>query len=165
LDEQTRREFCGHACRAASAAGWAAALGSILQACGGGGSPTSASGGSTSAGSAPTLPTISGTVAGGAITVNVGSGSPLASVGGAALLQTSSGVFLVARTGQETFSALTATCTHEACTITGFSNQRYVCPCHGSSFDTSGRVLTGPAVTALRQFQNRFANGVLTITL
>jgi len=40
----------------------------------------------------------------------------------------------------------------------------YVCPCHGSRFDTSGRVLNGPVSRSLRQYQTQFANGVLTIT-
>lgn len=107
----------------------------------------------------------SGTVASGAITLTIASGSPLATLGGATLLQTSSGLFLVARTAQDAFTALTAICTHENCTITNFANQRYECPCHGSNFDLNGRVVTGPAVSALRQFQTRFANNVLTITL
>jgi cytochrome b6-f complex iron-sulfur subunit len=40
----------------------------------------------------------------------------------------------------------------------------FVCPCHGSEFDTSGHVLVGPASTPLRQFQTQFANNVLTIS-
>lgn len=160
----SRREFCEKACRLASTAALAGGLGAVLQGCGGGGggsSPTSSSGVVT----APPLPTIGGTVAGGTIAVTIAAGSPLASVGAAALLQTSAGQFLVARTGQEAFSALTATCTHEQCGITGFENARYVCPCHGSTYDTSGRVVVGPAVTALRSFATRFADPVLTITL
>ena len=43
-------------------------------------------------------------------------------VGGAALVRTSVRDFLVARTAQDAFTALTATCTHEACTITGFQS-------------------------------------------
>ena len=31
-------------------------------------------------------------------------------------------------------------------------------------FDLNGRVVAGPAPTALRQFPTQFANGVLTIT-
>lgn len=156
--DTTRRDFCGNACQALALA----AIGSTLQGCGGGGSPTSSSG---SGGSAPQLQALSGAAASGTVTVAIATGSPLASVGGAALVQSGSGSFLVARTGQESFNALSATCTHEACTVSGFENARFVCPCHGSSFDTGGRVLTGPAVSALRSFPTRFANNVLTITL
>lgn len=169
IDEQTRRAFCADSGRAVCGTALAAALGSILQGCGGGGGgPAGPSGSGSSAGpasSAPALAVLNATAAGGSLTLNVDAGSPLAAVGGAALVQSASGVFLVARTGADAFTALTATCTHEACTINGFANQRFVCPCHGSTFDTNGRVVMGPAVTALRQFTTRFANNVLTITL
>ena len=62
-------------------------------------------------------------------------------------------------------TALTAICTHEQCTVTGFDNQRYVCPCPGSQYDTSGRVVNGPAPTALRTFPTQFSNSVLTFTV
>jgi cytochrome b6-f complex iron-sulfur subunit len=151
---ESRRQFCVQACRLSVAAG-VAALG---QACGGSSSPTSPT-------AADPLPAISGTASGNAVTVVISSGSPLAAVGGAALVQSSRGSFLVTRTGQDSFLALSATCTHEACTITGFSStsQRYVCPCHGSTFDTSGRVLNGPAVATLRQFPASLAGSQLTI--
>ena len=134
-----------------------ATLGSILQACSG--SPSSPSS------SAPSLPTVNGTVSGGAINITVDAASPLATVGAAALVQSSSGNFLVSRTAQDTFVALTAICTHEQCTVTGFQNARYVCPCHGSQYSTSGAVLQGPASRSLSQFATRFTNSVLTITL
>lgn len=148
----TRREFCVSACQAASLL----TLTSVWQGCGG--SPTSAS-------SAPALPTASGTIVNGAVNVTVDPASPLASVGSAALVQSSAGFFLVARTGQTTFTALTATCTHEICTVTAFANQLYVCPCHGSEFSTSGSVVQGPAGSPLRQFATAFANNVLTISI
>jgi cytochrome b6-f complex iron-sulfur subunit len=122
-------------------------------------------GSTTSPSSAPMLPIINASVAAGAIAVTVDASSPLAAIGKAALVQTSSGNFLVARTAQDTFTALTAVCTHEACTVTGFDNQTYVCPCHGSQYSTSGAVVKGPAPAALRQFATRFANNVLTITV
>ena len=56
-------------------------------------------------------------------------------------------------------------CTHQACTITGFANQHYVCPCHGSEFTTDGGVVNGPAILPLPQFANQFVNNVLTITV
>lgn len=122
-----------------------------------GGSPTSPS-------SAPALPTINASVANGVASLTIDAASPLATVGGAALVQTSSGGFLVSRTGQNTFTALTATCTHEGCTVTGFESPTYVCPCHGSQFTTSGAVVQGPATRALRSFTTQFANNVLTIS-
>ena len=88
----------------------------------------------------------------------------LAAAGSAALVTSAAGNVLVARTAADAFMALTATCTHEGCAITGFSGQSYVCPCHGSQFDTTGRVLNGPATRSLRQYQTQFASGVLTIT-
>lgn len=80
------------------------------------------------------------------------------------MLLTSSGDFLVGHTAQNAFVALNAICTHQTCTITGFGHQNYVCPCHGSTFDINGRVLGGPAPSALRQYPTQFTNGVLTIT-
>ena len=151
-DGQTRREFCT---RAATFAVVGGALGTILQGCGG--SPTSPS-------NAAALPTVNGTRVTGGITVAIDANSPLASAGGAALVQTSTGNFLVAQTAQNTFVALTAICTHQTCTITGFASQTYVCPCHGSTFDINGRVLGGPAPSPLRQFPAQLTNGVLTIT-
>ena len=151
--KSSRREFCIHACEAVSLV----SIGAVLGSCGG--SPNSPSG------NAPALPSVNGTVASGAVNVTIDGSSPLAAVGGAALVQSSSGSFLVSRSGQDAFVAVTAICTHEQCTVTGFQNQRYVCPCHGSEYSTSGSVTKGPAVLALRQFTTRFASNVLTISL
>jgi Rieske Fe-S protein len=157
-----RREFCGTACRALSAAATLGSAASLLQACGGSGSsPTGASG--SFGGSA--LPTVNGTAAGGVVTVDVGAGSPLASAGGAALVRSSGGTFLVARTAADAFTALTAICTHESCTITDISGQTYVCPCHGSRYSQAGQVQNGPATRSLRSYSTRFSADVLTITL
>jgi len=148
----TRRAFCAQAVSFV-------ALGVLLDACGGSSSPTAPSG------PASALPVVNATASGSTVTVPVDSSSPLASVGGAALIQSSSGNFLVARTSQDGFSALTAICTHQVCTITGFANQEFVCPCHGSHFSTSGAVLGGPAPRPMRAFATQLANGVLTISV
>ena len=148
----TRREFCVHACQTASLV----AASGLWQACGG--SSMSPSGAST-------LPTINASVAAGVLTLTIDAASPLASVGTAALVQSSAGNVLVSRTAQDTFAAVTAVCTHEACTVTGISGQTYVCPCHGSQYSATGAVLKGPAVSPLRPFTTRFAANVLTITL
>ena len=151
----TRREFCASACHAATAV----ALGSVLQSCGGG-SSAGPGGGSTAA---PPLTVVNGAVVAGAVTVGVDGGSPLAPVGGAALVRSTVGDFLVARTAQDSFTALTAICTHEACTITGFRSPTYVCPCHGSQYSTAGQVLSGPATRSLRTFPTQLTGTTLTI--
>jgi cytochrome b6-f complex iron-sulfur subunit len=148
-DGQVRRTFCSQAVTLAVVSG---ALG-ILEGCS---SPTSP-------GNVPSLPSLNGTRVAGGVTLTVDAASPLSNTGSAALVQTAIGDFLVARTGQSTFVALTATCTHQTCTITGFGSGQYVCPCHGSTFDTSGRVLAGPAPASLRQYPTQFTNNVLTI--
>ncbi len=155
--DETRRQFCARTCRVASAVALGGALAAALESCGGGGSPTSPSGGASA------LPTVSGTLAGSTITVTI-TGTALATNGALALVRTSGGDVLVTRTGADTFVALSAGCTHQACEITGYTGQTFVCPCHGSRFDTSGRVVNGPAASSLRQFQTQFANDVLTIT-
>jgi cytochrome b6-f complex iron-sulfur subunit len=148
----TRRDFCIHACQTISLATVAGAL----QGCGG--SPTSPSAESP-------LQTINGTIVGGAVAVTIDAASPLAAAGGAALVQSAAGNFLVARTAQSSFSALTAICTHQGCTVNGFENQIFVCPCHGSRYNTSGAVVAGPATRALQQFATEFSNDVLTIAV
>lgn len=153
----SRREFCTHACQAAAFV----AIGSFAQSCGGGGNPAGPTGG----GSVPQLQSVNATVANGVVTLTVDASSPLNSVGSAALVRTSAGDFLVAHTAQDVFTALTATCTHEACTITGFQSSSFVCPCHGSRFNTSGAVLNGPATRALRTFATQFAGTTLSITV
>jgi cytochrome b6-f complex iron-sulfur subunit len=156
MTDQTRREFCAQACQLASVA----TLATLVEACGGGGG----GGNGTLPSDVPSLPTVSGNAANGVVSVAVDASSPLAAVGSAALVQSSSGLFLVAHTGQDTFTALTATCTHEACTIIGFTGSTYVCPCHGSRFSTSGGVQNGPATRSLRSFPTSVASGILQIT-
>ena len=109
---------------------------------------------------------LNGTTANNAVTLSVDASSPLATVGNAALVQASGTVgFLVARTAQDSFTALTAMCTHQGCTITNYQSPTYGCPCHGSEFSTTGAVKNGPASSPLRQFSTQFANSVLTISL
>ena len=95
----------------------------------------------------------------------VDANAALASIGAAALVQTSSGNFLVARVAQDTFNAMTAVCTHEACVVTRFQSGTFQCPCHGSEYNTNGGVTKGPAPASLRRFNTQFANNVLTISL
>lgn len=155
-DHQTRREFCLRACQAATVMAFGSAVSTILQSCS---SDDSLSSGSQN------LPQIQATAVNGVITLTIDAGSPLVAVGSAAQVQHAGGTLLVARTAQNEFSALTAVCTHQQCTISGYANQIYTCPCHGSQFNTNGQVTRGPAAAALRKYATQFANDQLAITL
>jgi Rieske Fe-S protein len=147
----SRRRFCADACQVASGG----ALATLFLGCAS--SPTSPS-------ETSRLGTVSGRFTGSGVQVAV-AGSALASDNGAVLVESTAGVFLVARTNASTFSALDAVCTHEGCTITGADGATYVCPCHGSRYTRGGQVLAGPARAALRQYGTTFADGVVTIAL
>ncbi len=57
-----------------------------------------------------------------------------------------SGVYLLRDRDKGTFYALPARCTHLGCDL-GFdeTSERFMCPCHGSVFDLTGKRLEGPA--------------------
>lgn len=157
--DPTRRTFCTHGCLSAAAV----ALGALSSACGGGGgsSPTSP-GGSSDTGSP--LASATATVSGRTISVPL-DGSPLATVGGAALLRTSLGNFLIARTGQDAFSALTAVCTHESNVVANFTGSQFACTFHGSLYNTSGTVARGPATRALTSYPTSLAGNMVSFTV
>lgn len=149
----SRRRFCAGACQAASSA----TLATLFTACGGG-SPTSPSG------NISTLGTIAGRFTTGRVDVTV-AGSALATEGGAAVIESIAGMFLLARTSATSFTAIDATCTHEGCTVTNTDGDQYVCPCHGSRYTRSGQVVHGPAMASLRRYTTSFNDGVVTIAI
>jgi cytochrome b6-f complex iron-sulfur subunit len=147
----SRREFCVQAYQLAAVL----TVSGMAAACGGD------TGTSPSGSSAPDLTTVSGTLSGGRVSVTL-SGSPLSSNGSAALVQAGSGQYLVYRSGDQAFSVLTAICTHEGCTVSGFQSSSFVCPGHGSTYSTSGSVNRGPASRALASFAWQVSDGVLS---
>jgi Rieske Fe-S protein len=67
--------------------------------------------------------------------------------------------------GDGSFSALSPICTHRGCTVE-VEGERLVCPCHGSTYDRTGRVLKGPAAHPLVRYHAALsADGVLAIDL
>jgi Rieske Fe-S protein len=75
------------------------------------------------------------------------------------------GTMLVVRNDAASVSAYSATCTHQQCTINGFTESVFQCPCHGSRFSpANGSVLRGPATAPLRRFNASITNGVVSIT-
>jgi cytochrome b6-f complex iron-sulfur subunit len=152
----SRRRFCGGACQIASGA----TLATLFTACSGGSSSSPTSPSSV----ASPLGVSTGVFTGTSVRVTV-DGSALADVGGAVLVQSIAGVFLVSRTSASAFTAIEGVCTHEGCTITGADGATYVCPCHGSRYTHGGQVVNGPAISSLRQYATTFSAGVVTIAV
>ena len=50
------------------------------------------------------------------------------------------------------FRAASAVCTHLGCTV-NLAGEGFHCPCHGSVFDASGSVVSGPAPSPLTWFE------------
>ncbi len=63
-------------------------------------------------------------------------------------------------TKPQSIVAVNPTCTHNGC-ITPWNAQskQFVCPCHGASFDDSGKVLQGPADKALASYSIEVKDG------
>jgi cytochrome b6-f complex iron-sulfur subunit len=72
-------------------------------------------------------------------------------------------VYVLAK-GDGEFEALSPICTHRGCTV-DVQGARLVCPCHGSTYDRTGRVLRGPAERALSSYPVTRRGDVLTIEL
>lgn len=49
------------------------------------------------------------------------------------------------------YRALYMQCTHQGCEVNAYATQ-LVCPCHGSEFTNTGKVLQGPAEKDLHEF-------------
>ena len=80
---------------------------------------------------------------------------------------TSKGVILVRIGTGNTVNAFTAVqlaCTHEGTSINYSAAQnRFVCPNHGSQFNTSGAVLNGPASASLKKYTIEITGTTLTV--
>lgn len=110
------------------------------------------------------LGVVSGQFSNSRVQFNV-TGTAAANVGGAVLVQSTAGIFLVARSSATAVDAIDGVCTHEGCTINGADGDTYVCPCHGSRYNRSGQVMAGPARASLRRYATTFTDGMVTIAL
>lgn len=74
------------------------------------------------------------------------------------------GKFYLSRMEDGGFLALSRRCTHLGCTVPWVAEEgRFICPCHASSFDIKGEVLSPPAPRALDIHPVRIENGVVKI--
>jgi Rieske Fe-S protein len=89
----------------------------------------------------------------------------LATVGGSIVGQPDGfpGPLAVSRTAVDTVSAVSAVCTHAACTVLP-GGPGYACPCHGSTFKLDGSLVQGPAGTGLPHYPVTFDGITVTIS-
>jgi cytochrome b6-f complex iron-sulfur subunit len=74
------------------------------------------------------------------------------------------GRFYLARLSDGGFLALHRECTHLGCTVPwDVERGEFVCPCHASSYDITGDVLSPPAPRALDLFAVRIENGIVKV--
>ena len=76
------------------------------------------------------------------------------------------GRFYLARLADGGFLALHRECTHLGCTVPWVATEdRFVCPCHASSFDITGIVLSPPAPRPLDIFPVRIENAIVKVDI
>lgn len=74
------------------------------------------------------------------------------------------GKFYLVRLEDGGFLALSRACTHLGCTVPWDAETgRFVCPCHASSFDRRGAVLSPPAPRPLDTFAVRIENNIVKV--
>jgi Rieske Fe-S protein len=63
-----------------------------------------------------------------------------------------------------TVTTFLAVCTHEGCPLGWNQNQHLIrCPCHGSAFDTAGKVVNGPAQVPLTPLETIASRGQILL--
>lgn len=76
------------------------------------------------------------------------------------------GMLYLSRLEDGSFIAMSKTCTHLGCTVPWDQKlQKFVCPCHGSTFARNGTVLTAPAIRPLDYYPVRIENGLIRIDI
>ncbi len=76
------------------------------------------------------------------------------------------GMFYLSRLEDNRFIALSRTCTHLGCALSWDDQEKkFICPCHGSTFDRTGAVLTPPAIRPLDFYPVRIEDGRIRIDI
>lgn len=114
------------------------------------------------------LPTGTGAMCGADFCFKLSENAELEEVGGIMFFVAGSRKLLIRRVSETELIAISAVCTHAACTV-GISgvapDETYSCPCHGSRFALDGSVINGPARDPLRDFATTLAGDDVTVSL
>jgi menaquinol-cytochrome c reductase iron-sulfur subunit len=73
------------------------------------------------------------------------------------------GVYVVP-TGNGGLKVLSSVCPHLGCAVRWIDKQdRFVCPCHGGTFTSTGVHISGPPLRAMDELESKVENGVLRV--
>lgn len=101
------------------------------------------------------------------VDINQAGNTALKSVGGTIAIGgnelDNTGMLLIRKSDTEIL-AFSRFCTHQGCTVNKFSNGIAYCPCHGSEFNTDGKVVRGPASSPLKKYNAVLSGNIITIT-
>lgn len=90
----------------------------------------------------------------------------LASVDGSLTVAAPGDRILVVRTSSTALLAISDVCTHAGCGVRyDRAAKILVCPCHGSQYSLTGKVLRGPATTPLARYTTQFDQGASLLTI
>ena len=153
----------------------------ILEACGGGGSPTGpednngddnggGSGGGDNGGGSGGDTGYNYDPATGTITIDISKIYTTLQTVGFGIMLASNITFddrgiIVLRTSGNSVKALSRRCTHQGQTVNiDAANNNLLCPSHDSVFDFNGNVISGPASSSLAQYSASINGNIITIT-
>jgi Rieske Fe-S protein len=92
--------------------------------------------------------------------------APLATAGGSIKIPNphdSKHSIIVTRTTDTTIAAISSKCTHFGCELPVSKDNVITCPCHGSKYDPTGKVLHGPTHKDLPRFLATIEGTMITI--
>jgi cytochrome b6-f complex iron-sulfur subunit len=76
------------------------------------------------------------------------------------------GRFYLCRIADGGFLAVSSKCTHLGCTVPWMDKEkRFACPCHGSSFDITGNVMSPPASRPLDIYRVIIDNNIVKVDI
>lgn len=76
------------------------------------------------------------------------------------------GRFYLARLADGGFLAISRRCTHLDCTVPWIEeDKRFACPCHGSTFDITGQVISSPATRPLAIYPVFIENNIVSVDI
>lgn len=89
---------------------------------------------------------------------------PVASFEPGSVTAFAKGQFYLVRLRDGGFLALSRKCTHLGCTVPwSETDRKFACPCHASSFDETGEVLSAPAPRPLDLYRVTIEDGVVKV--